>query len=248
MEMPALFAAAGRTMLDALLPPRCIACGGIVGAGTALCADCWPGLDLITAPQCARCGLPFDFDLGEGALCGGCAASPPAFERARAALRYNDLSARLIVGFKRADRTHLVPAFARWLQRAAGPLLEEADLVACVPLHRRRLLARRYNQSAMLALALSRLAGRPVAIDLLARTRATPSQGGLNRNQRFDNLRGAIAVRPHRAALVPGRRILLVDDVFTTGATVEACARTLYRAGAAGVDVVTLARVVRATT
>ena len=248
MEMPALFAAAGRSMLDAVLPPRCIACGGIVGAGTALCADCWPGLDLITAPQCARCGLPFDFDLGEGALCGGCAASPPAFERARAALRYNDLSARLIVGFKRADRTHLVPAFARWLQRAAGPLLDEADLVACVPLHRRRLLARRYNQSAMLALALSRLAGRPVAIDLLARTRATPSQGGLNRNQRFDNVRGAIAVRPHRAALVPGRRILLVDDVFTTGATVEACARVLYRAGAAGVDVVTLARVVRATT
>ncbi len=248
MEIRAFLAETGRQALDAVLPPRCIACGAIVGAGTALCADCWPGLDLITAPHCARCGLPFDFDMGADALCGACAATPPAYDRARAALRYNDLSARLIVGFKRADRTHLLPAFARWLQRAAGPLLEEADLIACVPLHRRRLLARRYNQSAMLASALARLAAKPVAVDLLARIRATASQGGLNRNQRFDNLRGAIAVRAHRAALVPGRRILLIDDVFTTGATVEACARVLYRAGAADVDVVTLARVVRATT
>ena len=248
MEIPASLAAAGRTVLDAVLPPRCIACGAIVGAGTALCASCWPGLDLITAPQCACCGLPFDFDQGPQALCGACAATAPAYDRARAALRYNDLSARLIVGFKRADRTHMLPAFARWLQRAAGPLLEEADLVACVPLHRRRLLERRYNQSAMLAAALARLGGRPAAVDLLARIRATPSQGGLKRNQRFDNVRGAIAVRPHRAALVPGSRILVVDDVFTTGATVEACARVLKRAGAGSVDVVTLARVVRATT
>lgn len=248
MEMPAFLVQSARQALDTVLPPRCIGCGAIVGAQTALCAVCWPGLDLLTAPQCARCGLPFDFDMGPDALCGGCAASPPAYDRARAALRYNDLSARLIVGFKRADRTHLLPAFARWLQRAAGPMLQEADLIACVPLHRRRLLARRYNQSAMLAAALAGIGARPVVLDLLARTRATPSQGGLNRNQRFENLRGAIAVRPHRAALVPGRRILLIDDVFTTGATVEACARVLYRAGAAGVDVVTLARVVRATT
>jgi len=241
-------AAAGRFALDIVLPPRCLACGTIVGAGTALCMDCWPGLELIGAPQCARCGLPFDFDQGPGAVCGSCAAQEPAFDRARAALRYNDLAARLVVGFKRADRTHMLPAFALWLQRAAGPLLDEADLVACVPLHRRRLLARRFNQSAMMALALARLGGRPAAVDLLARVRATPSQGGLGRNQRFDNVRGAIAVRPGRAALAEGRRVLLVDDVFTTGATVEACARALRRAGAGAVDVVTLARVVRATT
>jgi len=248
MTLASALRATGRLALDAVLPPRCIACGDIVGAGTALCGACWPGLELIAAPQCARCGLPFAFDQGPDALCGGCAANPPAFDRARQALRYNDLSARLIVGFKRADRSHLLPAFAAWLQRAAGPMLEEADMICCVPLHRSRLLARRFNQSALMATALGRLGGRPVAVDLLERRRATPSQGGLSRNQRFDNLRGAIGVRPHRAALCDGRRILLVDDVYTTGATVEACARALRRGGAAAVDVVTLARVLRQIT
>lgn len=248
MQMPAWLVATGRTVFDAVLPPRCIACGAVVGAGTALCGDCWPGLELISAPQCACCGLPFDFDQGPGVVCAACAASRPVFDRARQALRYNDLSARLIVGFKHSDRLHLLPAFAAWLRRAAGPLLDEAEVICCVPLHRRRLIARRFNQSALLALELGRLGGRPVAVDLLARRRATPSQGGLNRNQRLENVRGAIVVRPHRAALAQGRRVLLVDDVFTTGATVDACARALLRGGAAAVDVVTLARVIRATT
>lgn len=248
MSLSSVLGTAGRLALDAVLPPRCIACGDLVGAGTALCGPCWTGLELIAAPHCARCGLPFAYDQGPDALCGGCAASPPAFDRARQALRYNDLSAKLIVGFKRADRTHQLPAFAAWLQRAAGMMLEEADMVCCVPLHRSRLLSRRFNQSALMALALGRLGRRPVAVDLLERCRATASQGGLNRNQRFENLRGAIVVRPRRAALCDGRRVLLVDDVYTTGATVEACARALKRGGAAAVDVVTLARVVRQIT
>ena len=247
MEMRAILAGASRRVLDTVLPLRCLACGTIVEMG-ALCLECWQGLELIGAPLCARCGLPFDHDEGPDALCGGCLAREPAFDRARSALRYNDLSAKLIIGFKHGDRTHHLGAFALWLARAAGPLLEEAELIACVPLHPSRLLARRFNQSALLAQALAAHAGRRAQVDLLARWRATPSQAGLSRLQRFENLRGAIAVRPRRAAQVAGRRVLVIDDVFTTGATLEACARALKRAGAAAVDVATLARVVRGAT
>ena len=245
MRLLAALAGAGSAAFDTVLPPRCLACGAIVGRSSALCALCWPGLEMISTPYCACCGLPFAHDLGADVLCGGCLARRPRFERARAALRYNDLSARLVVGFKRADRTHLAPAFARWLQWAAGPLLEQADLVACVPLSRRRLLARRFNQSALLARALAGLEGRRATVDLLRRTRHTPSQAGLGGAQRRENVRNAIAVRPAARPLVEGRRVLVVDDVFTTGATVEDCARALVRAGAAAVDVVTVARVVR---
>lgn len=235
----------GRALLDLVLPPRCLACGVTVeGAGT-VCPPCWRGLTFIAAPQCERCGLPFTIPSEPGTLCGACVGHPPAYRRARAALAYDDASRPLLLTFKHSDATHAAAAFAGWMRRAAAELTAEADVLAAVPLHRRRLMRRRYNQAALLALALAKRSGRPAAVDLLVRHRPTPSQKGADRAARRRNVRGAFAVRPGRAALVEGRTVLLIDDVLTTGATVEECARVLQRAGAASVDVLTLARVVR---
>jgi len=236
---------AGRIALDTVLPPRCLACGTVVDRQGQLCAACWQGLDFISRPYCATCGLPFAYDLGPDAICGACAAETPDFDTARAALVYNDLAARLIVGFKHGDRTHHAPAFARWLATAGGDLVDKADVITAVPLHPRRLWLRRFNQSAMMAGFLARDGGRPFVPDLLVRTRATPSQGGRTRLQRFENVRGAFALRPSRRDLAQGARVVVVDDVFTTGATTSAVARCLTQAGAAHVTVLALARVVR---
>lgn len=216
----------------------------------ALCPTCWQGIRFIAAPHCARCGLPFDYDpMGDGAgtlVCGACLARPPQFDRCRSVFAYDDASRPLVLGFKHGDRTDCAPAFAQWLARAGAALLAEPDvIIGPVPLHRWRLLKRRYNQSAMLALALGRLTGRLAIPDLLIRRRATPSQGGLTAKGRARNVQGAFAVNPRWAGHVKEARILLIDDVFTTGATVGECARTLRRAGARAVDVLTLSRVVK---
>ena len=155
------------------------------------------------------------------------------------------LEVGLIVGFKHADRTFAAPAFGAWLARAGAELIADAGVIVPVPLHWRRLAARRYNQSALLAQAVARQCGRACAVDALRRLRPTPSQGGLGRLGRARNVRGAFAVPPARRALVAGRRVLLVDDVLTTGATAEVASRALLAAGARAVDVITLARVVR---
>ncbi|MFV3074746.1 double zinc ribbon domain-containing protein [Niveispirillum fermenti] len=239
-----------RRGLDLLLPPRCLSCGVEVGEPGALCPGCWQGISFIAAPHCARCGLPFDYDpLGQGGgglVCGACIARPPPFDRCRSVFAYDDASRRLVLGFKHGDRTDCATAFGQWLARAgAGLLTDERVLVAPVPLHRWRLLRRRYNQSALLATALGRRAGREVIPDLLLRRRATPSQGGLTAKGRVRNVAGAFGLNDRWAGRVRGARILLVDDVFTTGATVGECVRVLRRGGAAAVDVLTLARVVR---
>ncbi len=230
--------------LDALLPPRCLACIEPVDVPGRLCPECWSSADFIVPPYCAACGFPFDFDEGPGALCGPCVAHQPAFDRARSALCYDGVGRDLVLGFKHGDRTHAAPALAAWMARAGHELLADADAVAPVPLHRLRLFARRYNQAALLAQAMARRAAVPFVADLLARTRATASQAGRSRHARFENVHGAFAVRPARRAQVTGRRIVLVDDVMTTGATAAACAAALKRAGARRVDVLTLARVV----
>jgi ComF family protein len=239
--------AAGRLVLDALLPPRCLACGGGVETQGALCAACWQGISFLGAPHCIRCGLPFPYDAGTGAECANCIAHPPAYGRARAVFAYDDHSRRLILAFKHADKLHGMPSFGQWLARSGAELMAEADLIAPVPLHWTRLFRRRFNQSAMLAQATVTAWGdRPAprfAPDLLVRRRRTRSQGHLSRLQRAENVRGAFALKP--GADVTGRRVLLVDDVLTTGATLDACTRVLKRAGAAEVDVLTLARAVR---
>jgi ComF family protein len=230
-------------LLDLLLPPRCLGCGTTVSAAGTLCAPCWRGITFLGAPCCDGCGLPFEFELGAPALCGACARAHPPFDRARAAMRYDDASRKLILAFKHGDRLHLAPAFGTWLKRAGAELIAAADLAVPVPLHWTRLFARRYNQAAVLAHAIHAAGGPPVGADWLIRRRRTPSQGKRNAAQRLLNVRGAFAVKPGRA--VKGKRVLLIDDVFTTGATVGECARILRRAGAAGVDVLTLARTVR---
>ncbi|HEX9808944.1 MAG TPA: ComF family protein [Alphaproteobacteria bacterium] len=251
-RLVAPLAGLGRVALDLLLPPQCLACGAFVADEGALCADCWERISFLTRPFCGRCGYPFELgestaaDGGTGEpLCGACIRTPPPYERARAVFRYDDASRGLVIGFKHADRTRGAGAFAAWMARAGAELLAEADVVVPVPLHRWRLFARRYNQAALLALALSRASGRPAAVDALGRVRATPSQGRLGRRRRRLNVRGAFAVPGRRAPAIAGRRVLLVDDVLTTGATAESASRALLRAGAAAVDVLTLARVVR---
>jgi ComF family protein len=240
--------AAARGLLDLLLPPRCLACGAVVAAEALLCAACWPRVAFLAPPFCACCGLPFAHEQGPGALCGGCAGRAPSFQRARAVFRYDEASRGLILAFKHGDRLDAVPAFARWLSAAGAELLAEAALLVPVPLHRRRLFQRRYNQAALLAQALGRSSGLPVATRLLLRRRNTPSQGHLNPAQRRRNVAGAFAVAPGAEARLAGLRVLLVDDVLTTGATLEAAARALIAAGAAQVDCLTLARVVLGST
>lgn len=230
-------------VLDLLLPPRCLSCGVTVAAPGTLCVGCWRGITFLGPPCCACCGYPFDFDVGTAGLCGACLAHTPQFDRARAAMRYNDSSRQLVLALKHGDRLHLAPTLAQWMRRAGAELLAEADLLVPVPLHWTRLFARRHNQAAVLALAIAKAGGPPVSAECLIRRRRTPSQGRKSAVARRRNVAGAFAL--HASAEIAGKRIVLVDDVLTTGATVEECARVLKRAGAARVDVLAVARVVR---
>ena len=235
---------AGRAVLDLVYPPLCIGCRAAVAEPGALCAACWQNIRFLDGPVCAVCGLPFEFDPGGDTLCAGCHARPPAFDRARAIMRYDEASRGPILALKHGDRLDLSPAFARWLDRGGRALLDEADLLVPVPLHPGRLWRRRYNQSAELARAVGRLSGKPCDVLALVRSRATPSQGAMrSAKARRRNMLGAFRVR-HKSAIA-ARNVLLVDDVLTTGATADACARALKRAGAAKVLVLALARVVR---
>jgi ComF family protein len=239
---------AGRMLLNAVLPPVCLGCNEIVETPGALCAACWQAFSFIAPPYCIRCATPFAQDLGEGALCAACLAHPPRYRRARAALIYDARSRRLVLPFKHGDRTDLARACGRWMARAGAELLADADLVAPVPLHWRRLFTRRYNQAQLLArMVVREAAGKSarLAPDLLRRRRWTGSQTGLGAKERHGNVRRAFDIHPLWRGDVAGKTVLLVDDVLTTGATVEACARVLQRGGARHVDVLTLARAVR---
>ncbi len=239
----------GRNALDLLYPPLCIACRSQVSEPGSLCASCWKDIEFLEGPACRCCGLPFDLDPGIDTLCAACLADPPSFDRACAVLRYDEKSRSPILALKHGDRLDLVPGFSRWLDRAGRALLNEADFIVPVPLHPGRLWKRRYNQAAELARHLGKAAGKPVAPLALRRVRATPSQGAMpSAKARRRNMRGAFQVPDSYLAAIHNRDILLVDDVLTTGATADACARVLKRAGAAKVNVLALARVVRPLT
>lgn len=235
-----------RTGVDILLPPQCLSCRTMVAGDNGLCADCWDAIDFLGPPHCPRCGFPFEFELGEDVLCGACLRRPPVYDRCRAAFRYADDSRRLVLNLKHGDRTYTAPALARMMLPAGRDLFADAEAIVPVPLHRWRLLRRRFNQSALLANELGKLTGLPVQADALRRVRPTPSQGRLSRSARRRNVRGAFRLSERGRTAIASRRVLVIDDVLTTGATVDAVARCLLRGGAAAVDVLTLARVVRA--
>jgi len=232
-----------RAILDIALPTLCAACREPV-AGDGLCAACWGQLSFIAPPYCPRLGIPFVYDPGPGILSMQAIADPPTFHRARAAVRYDDIAKTLVHALKYQDRTDLAPTMGRWMARAGSELLADADLLVPVPLHWRRAWSRRYNQSGALAVTIARGSGTAIASDALQRVRPTQRQVGLSRSERTANVQGAFAVPPDRAAAVNGRHIVLIDDVLTSGATVDACARALLRAKARQVDVLVFARVV----
>jgi ComF family protein len=233
-----------RFLVDTALPPLCPSCRTPLGDGAGLCAECWAKLSFIEPPYCARLGIPFIYDPGPGLLSMEAIANPPAYERARAAVRYDDIARALVHRFKYGDRLDLAPMLGQWMARADRELTPDADALVPVPLHWRRLWSRRFNQSAALAAAISALTGVPVLTDTLNRVRATPQQVGLDKAERASNVQGAFKVSAERKAEVKGRRLILIDDVLTSGATVDTCARALLRAGAAQVDVLVFARVV----
>ena len=237
--------AAVRTTLDLALPPLCPACREPV-AGRGLCPACWSKLSFIARPYCERLGIPFVYDPGPGILSMEAIADPPAYHRARAAVRFDEISRALVHALKYGDRLDLAPMMGRWICQAGRELLAEADALVPVPLHWRRQWARRFNQSAMLAAAISAESGVPVAAAALKRVKPTAQQVGLSRTERANNVQGAFRVPQENKAAVVGRRLILVDDVLTSGATVDACARALLRAGAANVDVLIFARVAEA--
>ena len=235
--------AAFNAALNVALPPLCPACRELVG-GDGLCASCWSKLSLIAPPYCERLGIPFAYDPGPGVLSMQAIADPPAYHRARAAVRYDEIARSLVHSLKYGDRLDLAPTAGRWMARAGRELLADADALVPVPLHWRRLWARRFNQSALLAKAIAEVGGVPVAENALRRVKPTAQQVGLSQAERASNVQGAFRVPPEGRAEVKGRRLILIDDVLTSGATADACARSLLRAGAGNVDVLVFARVV----
>lgn len=233
-----------RGLVDFALPPACMACRAAVDEPGCLCGACWSRLGFIAPPYCDRLGVPLAYGAGEGAPVSPAAlADPPAYGRARAVAVFGDVARDLIHALKYADRLDLAPPMARMMARAGEDILAEAEALVPVPLHRLRLWRRRFNQSAALARTVGRVAGIPVRTNWLERRRATVPQVGLDRPARARNVQGAFAVPEMVKAELRGRRLVLVDDVLTTGATLDACVKALLRAGAAQVDVLVFARV-----
>ncbi len=235
--------AALRWPAGVLFPPVCAGCRRQVVEPGTLCGRCWPRLKLLERPWCEVMGTPFAYEMGEGILSAAAIADPPPFARARAAVAYSDVARRMVQNLKFRDRTDLAPWMARWMARAGGELIADADVIVPIPLHRRRFFTRGFNQAAELARALSERSGLPCAPEALIRSKPTRQQVGLGQKERQANVRGAFKVPEAAEIAVKGRRVLVVDDVFTTGATVSSAARALKRGGAAEVDVLTFARV-----
>ncbi len=242
MNLAALLKPVGILLLDTLLPPSCLACDAPVDADGQFCLPCFRRVSFVSAPFCAQCGVPLPYGAAAGAtgVCAMCDGFAPVFHQARAALRYDAAARQLILPFKYADRTDLARGLALLMARAGGGLLAQADVLVPVPLHKSRLRTRRYNQSALLARALGRISAKPVLLDALARIKPTVALGKLGVASRRAELAGTITARHKTLA---GKRVLLIDDVMTSGATADACAAALLAAGAAQVDVLTAARV-----
>jgi len=232
-----------RLAADLVLPPTCPACRAAVSDAHALCARCWAQIRFIEPPLCPVYGTPFAYELGEGILSAAAIADPPPFRRARSAAIYGDAARRLVHQVKYHDRPDLAEVMAIAMRRAGRELLAEVGLIVPIPLHRWRLWQRRFNQAAVLAERLASLTGLAYEPLALQRVRPTPRQVGLTAAQRADNVRGAFRVHEHMRTRLAQTAVLLVDDVYTSGATAKAASRALLRAGASSVDVLTFARV-----
>ncbi|MCE9507680.1 MAG: ComF family protein [Alphaproteobacteria bacterium] len=231
--------------IDTLLPPRCVATGEIVDAQGMVSPAFWSQLQFIEDPFCKTCGIPFSFDIANDSLCAACMEREPAFDRSRSAVTYNEASRKLVLAFKYGDRLHTVHTFVPWMLRAGQELIGQADFIVPVPLHHRRLRERRFNQSALLAQEIAKASGQIYIPDALLRTRHTLPQKGLKARERDKNVRGAFAVNDSYHSRLRDKNILLIDDVFTTGATLNECARVLKAAKASSVSVLTIARVTK---
>ncbi len=230
-------------LVDLVLPPSCLGCRAPIAPGDGLCAVCWPELEFIEAPLCDISGLPFVFDPGAGMISAAALARPPVAARMRAAVRYGDVSRRMVHGLKYRDRMEFADTIARLTARAGRELLGDAQLIVPVPLHRGRLWQRRYNQSAIVAQRLGAACALPVDLHNLRRNRRTRAQVGLKMAERRRNVRRAFTVADDSGDAFAGLNIVLVDDVITTGATLDACADALYAHGAARVDALAFAMV-----
>lgn len=229
-----------RLVIDAALPPRCPGCGAITRADHEFCSPCWARIRFLAPPWCAACHTPFAYDRGAEARCGACLAHPPRHQGVRAAVAYDEVARTLVLRLKHGGQVALADTIARYLLRLMPP---EADLLVPVPLHRARLWRRGFNQAAEIARALSRVSGRPCEVGALQRPRATPMLRGMGARARRDAVARAFAVAPLRRDRLAGRRIVLVDDVYTSGATSDACTRALLGAGARSVTILCWARV-----
>ena len=236
-----LGAAAWGGVADFLLPPVCLGCHKPLGGHDALCAHCWRSIDFIRAPLCDRLGIPLPYDTGGTIVSAAALADPPVYDRARAAAHFDGVVRDLVHKLKYADQHDGRRLLGRWLSAAGQELLADADLLIPVPLHRWRLFTRRVNQAAILAQELARLQHLPCDPQALVRIKRTPQQVGLTRDQRRRNMAAAFQVPAGARLRIDGRNIVLIDDVITTGATVDACARALNAAGAARVDVLAVA-------
>ncbi|MDZ7601913.1 MAG: ComF family protein [Hoeflea sp.] len=230
-------------LMQIVYPPVCAGCGKMTGQPAALCPECWGTVRFIERPYCEITGLPFDHDRGEGMVSPDAIANPPPYHRARAAVFHDGVARKMVHGLKYSDRADLAAMMSVWMARAGRDVIDDSDVIVAVPLHRGRLFARRYNQSAELARQLAGISGKPFLAGAMRRVRATRQQVGLGLRARQDNVRGAFLVQAGQAQRLLGLKVLLVDDVFTTGSTVEAATRALLRVGARQINVLTFARV-----
>ncbi|KKB96192.1 DNA utilization protein GntX [Candidatus Arcanobacter lacustris] len=231
-----------RKILDLIFPPKCLICGSLIASMPGLCSNCWANINFISKPACAKCNLPFEYDFGEDVICGACTASKPLYHKAKSVFIYDDFSKPLLHGLKYQDKTHLAPYLASLMRIAAGDLLSYSDIIIPVPLHKKKLLSRLYNQSALLSLYLHKSTKIPFEPNLLIKHKNTKTQTGLTKKQRLSNIKGSFMINEKFIYQVKDKNIMLVDDVITTGATINACTRLLLKYGANKVNILTLAR------
>lgn len=237
--------------IDFVLPPRCVISGEITERQGAVAPDAWKNINFITKPCCVSCGLPFEFEYENDAVCGECIASPPPFSKARSALKYDQGSSELIMRFKHGDQIHATKTFVPWIINAGKEMFPDTDIITPVPLHPSRLFKRKYNQSALIAQEMQKKLKKDYINiefipDLLIRSVATPSQGKMNPKARKENVKNAFSLNKKLTDTVKGKNIMLIDDVYTTGATVKECTKTLLHQGKCNkIYVMTLARSVK---